>query len=804
MKVSLNWLKDFIDIEMSPEELAHLLTMSGLEVEGLESRGQSLEGVVVSKILSIDAHPNADKLSICTVDTGKGEAQIVCGAPNLSLGSLVPLALPGARLPAGMVIKKSRIRGEQSMGMLLAEDEMGLTDDHSGIMILPENLEPGTPVTESLQLKDSTLEIGLTPNRPDCASVIGIAREIAALTGGALRVPEIDFKESDPPIQDLTSVSIEDPEGCPRYAAGIIQEFKIGPSPFWLRYRLIQAGIRSINNVVDVTNYVMLELGQPLHAFDYDRLRENRIVVRRAESGENFTTLDGNRHRLRADHLMICDGKGPVALAGIMGGVNSEIVAESRNVLIESACFDPMIIRRGAKSLGIATEASYRFERGTDIEGVVPSLKRAMMFINQLAGGNIAKGIIDNYPRPHEKRNIDFRVEKANKYLGTTSSDQEMKGYLQSLEMEVKKKGKDVFVVKPPSFRVDITREVDLFEEVARMIGYDNIQVTSPYIRPMDQLYPREMRLQDEIKEIMVGFGFSEIITYSFISPDSIEWLEISNKNPLRSFVKLLNPLNRDQSVMRTSLIPGLLMTAKNNIAYGEYNLKLFEIGKTFFYRRAEKLPEEKTCLTAILSGLAVKKEWFNQERSVDFFDIKGVLEGLLKELYIYEYQLRREDLPSYLDIERAAGIHVDESHLGWLGQLSDKVKANYDFEGSSPYLLELDLEELAKVLPETVTFKPFARYPGVFRDISIVVDKEIRSGRIKQAIEQVNTDLIESISLYDHYEGERIGADEKALTFRILYRSKDRTLSGKEINELHESVIRKIQDETGGRLRDG
>lgn len=804
MKVSLNWLKDFIDIEMSAEELAHLLTMSGLEVEGLEARGLSLDGIIVSRIVSIDKHPNADRLSICTVDTGTQEERIVCGAPNIMVGSLVPLALPKTRLPGGLVIKKSRIRGEQSMGMLLAEDEMELTDDHSGLMILPAGLAPGTSLTQAVPLKDYTLEISLTPNRPDCASVMGIAREIAALTGRSLRFPEIDLPESEPPIRELTSVTIDDPEGCPRYAAGIIRNCELGPSPFWLRYRLFQSGIRSISNVVDVTNYVMLELGQPLHAFDYDRLRENRIVVRRAEPEEDFTTLDGNRHQLHPDHLVICDGKGPVALAGIMGGGNSEIVEDSRNVLIESACFEPRTIRRGSKKLGLSTEASYRFERGTDIEGVVFALRRALMLMNRLSGGNIASGIIDQYPRPYQKKLIDFRVEKANKLLGTSTSEQEMTGYLRSLEMEVKKKDKGLLVVAPPSFRVDITREVDLFEEVARMEGYDHIRVTSPHIRPTDQLHPRELKLQDEIKEIMVGLGFSEVINYSFISPESVEWLVVDDRSPLRSMVRLFNPLSREQSVMRTSLIPGLLMTVKNNISYGEHDLKLFEIGKIFLDRPQEKLPEEKTRLAAVMTGLAAKKGWFNRERFVDFFDIKGAMETLLNGLHINGTRLDRSDLPEYLHKDRGAAIYSDDCQLGYVGRLSDKVTTGYDLGEEGLYLLELDLEELGKARPEAIAFEPFTRYPAVFRDISVIVDKEMESGKVQEAIRQVDTDLIESVTLFDCYEGERISPDEKALTFRISYRATDRTLSGKVINELHESVIQKIGDRTGGRLRDG
>ena len=402
MRVSLNWLKEYVNISLSVDDLAELLTMSGLEVEAKEPLGRSLEEVVAARVLSVRPHPQADTLWLCDVEAGRGVVQVVCGAPNLRVGMMAPMALPGTMIPGGVEVKESRIRGEASVGMLLAEDEMGLTEDHTGIMVLPESLSPGAPVAQALSLEDWALEIGLTPNRPDCACVIGIAREIAALTRGKLRKPDIRFRESDRRIEALTSVTLDDPEGCPRYAAGMVCGFELKPSPFWMRYRLHVSGIRGISNVVDVTNYVLLEMGQPLHAFDYDRLKENRIVVRKAREGEVFTTLDGKTHTMNRDNLMICDGQRPVALAGVMGGLNSEIFSESKNVLIESAFFDPITVRRSSKRLGLSTEASYRFERGVDIDGAVPALRRAMMLISELAGGEVIQGIIDNYPAPRK------------------------------------------------------------------------------------------------------------------------------------------------------------------------------------------------------------------------------------------------------------------------------------------------------------------------------------------------------------------------------------------------------------------
>ncbi|MBP1740104.1 MAG: phenylalanine--tRNA ligase subunit beta, partial [Deltaproteobacteria bacterium] len=521
MRVSLNWLKDYVNIPLSVDDLSELLTMSGLEVEAKEPLGRSLQEVVAARVLSVRPHPKADTLWLCDVDAGRRAVQVVCGAPNLRVGMMTPMALPGTKLPGGVEVKESRIRGEKSVGMLLAEDEMGLTEDHTGIMVLPESLSPGTPVAQALSLEDWALEIGLTPNRPDCACVIGIAREIAALTREKLRKPDIRFRESDRRIEKLTSVTLDDPEGCPRYAAGMVCGFELKPSPFWMRYRLHVSGIRGISNVVDVTNYVLLEMGQPLHAFDYDRLKENRIVVRKAREEEIFTTLDGKTHTMSKDNLMICDGQRPVALAGVMGGLNSEIFSESKNVLIESAFFDPITIRRSSKRLGLSTEASYRFERGVDIDGAVPALRRAMMLISELAGGEVIQGIIDNYPAPRSPGEIDLRVDKTNRFLGTQLSPETVGGYLKALEMEVQPSGENVLRVKAPSFRVDITRDWDLMEEVARLEGYDNIPVTIPPIRPSDEKESSEMTTGDRVREIMVGLGFSEMISFSFIAPDS-------------------------------------------------------------------------------------------------------------------------------------------------------------------------------------------------------------------------------------------------------------------------------------------
>ncbi len=804
MRVSQNWLKDYVDIEMSPDDLAELLTMTGLEIEAVEAVGQSLEDILVSRILSVRPHPRADRLFLCDVDTGHDTLQVVCGAPNVKEGALAPLALPGLSLPNGMLVKEDKIRGEISQGVLLAEDEMGLTDDHEGILILPPNLSPGESLPAVFPLSDCVLEVSLTPNRPDCASVIGVAREIAAVTGKSLRRPRIEINEDGPAIEGLTSVTIVDPVGCPRYAAGIVQDVRLGSSPFWMRYRLHLSGIRSISNVVDVTNYVLLEMGQPLHAFDYDRLRENRIVVKRAQGGEIFTTLDGQSHTLSDEILMICDAGRKVAVAGIMGGLNSEIFAGTRHVLVESAFFDPVTIRKGSKWLGLSTEASYRFERGVDIEGVTAALRRALFLISDLAGGRIARGLADNYPHRHKPPLITLRVDQTNQFLGTHISKDEMSGYLKALEMEVEDVDNHTLRVKPPSFRVDITREVDLFEEVARLFGFDKIPVTYPSFKPSDEREDPELMLRDQARSIMVGLGLTEVITYSFITPDSAEMIKAEEDSELRSFVRLLNPITMDQSVMRTSLVPGLLSTVKNNFFHNEEDLKLFEWGKVFIRKEGEQQPLEKTLLAAVMTGRYRQKAWYAGERYVDFYDIKGAVEVLLKGLGLDALGFRKgAGLPWY-DNDSSATILLSGSVVGQVGRVSLDVLEAYDIEGKDVYLFELDIMLLLQALKGVRKFQPYPKYPAAYRDLSVIVRREIDSARIAEIVSREGGGLVESVQLFDLYEGKNIDPSEKAIAFRVCYRSEHKTLDGEEVNRLHDFIIDSIRKETGGRLREG
>ncbi|MBW2311641.1 MAG: phenylalanine--tRNA ligase subunit beta [Deltaproteobacteria bacterium] len=801
MKVSLNWLKQFVPIDQPPSEVAEILTMAGLEVEGIEYKGQGLGDVTVSQILDIAPHPRADRLSICKVSTGSREASVVCGATNIAKGHVVPLALPGTRLTNGTLIKESKIRGEISYGMLLAEDEMGLTDDHTGIMILPNDLTAGQSLADAMDLEDCVLDVSLTPNRIDCASVVGIAREIGALTNTAITMPEIHLDQDDTFIEDLASVAVVDAHGCPRYAAGLVDQVTIKPSPFWMRYRLHASGIRAINNVVDVTNYVLMELGQPLHAFDYHRLAGRKIVVQKAQNGQIFTTLDGQTRELDDQTLMICDGEEAVALAGIMGGLNSEITPKSATVLVESAYFDPITIRRSSKRLGLSTEASYRFERGIDIGGVDRALKRSLMLIAQLAGGRVARGIIDCYPKPWSPPRIALRVKKTNEILGIDIGTKEIAHHLSSLGMAVREVDHNRMEVSPPSFRVDISREADLIEEVARLIGYDNIPVTLPAIRPGEE-DTTEITLRDRIKTLLVGMGFLEVITYSFISPKSVDTLGADENSILRSFVKLLNPLSADQSVMRTSLIPGLLSSARLNALQGQYDLMIFEWGKIYL-KGDEELPHEKQVLAALMSGMVSSQQWYQVPREVDFFDIKGIVEHILEELGIQEPIFVRNSPKEGFDPREYARLVFSGSEIGTIGRVPKDVMAGYDLEGTA-YLLELDIEALSPYVTWVRRFTPLAKYPSVRRDISIIVPRSTEAATLTGIVKEKGKDLVESITIFDIYQGKGIDSTEKAIAVRIHYRSKEKTLTDDEVNNVHEEVVSEIRRQTGGRLREG
>ena len=794
MKVSLNWIKDFVEIQIGLKELVNLLTMAGLEVEETVSVGEGFEKVVVAEIQSVRRHPNADRLSLVEVNTPQGNHSIVCGATNIKAGQKVPLALVGARLPNGMEIKKSKIRGVSSEGMLCSETELGLGKDASGIMILSPSVALGVDLGEALGLKDTLLDISITPNRPDCLCVIGVAREIAALTHQKLKYPFLSLSDRGEEIHQKTSVTILDPDLCPRYVARMIEEVKIGPSPHWMGDRLEKVGIRSINNVVDVTNYVMMEYGQPLHAFDFDLLEEGRIVVRRAKGGEEFTTLDGVKRAMDGEMLMICDGVKPVAIAGVMGGLNSEIKEDTRRVLLESAYFTPAGNRRTSKKLGLETEAAYRFGRGIDYGGCLSAADRATQLIQELAGGKVVEGVVDAYPVPIKPRPIRLWVKKIHQVLGTEVSVKQVRNYLEDLSLEVRGENEDVLVVTPPSFRGDLEREIDLIEEVARLDGYERISTTLPKGPPSSVERSKEFLVERKVVDTLIVHGYHEVITYSFTSPSSSDAMGLRPDDRRRQHLRILNPLTEDFSVMRTTLIPGLMETARYNVSWKNSNLKLFELKKVFLPEEGERLPSEVKILAGLAMGFDRDPHWALSARPVDFYDIKGCIEDILDALMIKGARFNRANDIPYLHPGKASTVVVEQEILGMFGEVHPELLGRYEIHGKV-YLFEMDFGKMVKRAGDEKRFQLLPKFPAVYRDLSVIVDKSLESERVVEAILNFRQPFVEEITLFDLYQGPPVPEGKKGVSYRIRYRANDRTLTDEEVNQYHERIFAGLKE---------
>ncbi len=797
MNVTLNWLKAYIDFEFSPSELADRLTMLGVEVESVKHLGTELEGVIVGSVTSIRPHPNADKLVLCQVDTGETEElQIVCGAPNAREGMLAPVATIGATLPVGLTIKRAKLRGETSQGMLCSEKELGLSGDAAGLMELSTDIPLGTPLSEALGLDDVVFELEITPNRPDCLSLIGVAREIRAETGNPLKLPTVDLQESGINIRDLTSVTIDAPDLCPRYAARVIQGVKVAESPVWLQQRLESVGIGVINNIVDVTNFVLMEYGQPLHAFDYHKLAKNRIVVRRARDNEHITTLDEVARELTSDMLVIADAEKPVALAGIMGGYDSEITETTCDVLLESAYFNPLSIRATAKALGISTEASYRFERGADPGAVLAALDRAAQLIAELTGGTICDGIVDVYPGQQSLTEIQLRPERVNFVLGTTIETAEMVQILDRLGFDVDITGK-VYQVVVPTFRSDVTREIDLIEEIARVYGYDNIPTTLPKGDiPVPAPTPRT-EARRRIKHFLLAAGMMEAVNYSFCDPNCFDKIRLNVDDPLRNTLQLRNPLSPEMSVLRTTLTPGLLENAQHNRNHQIDTIALFEIGGVFVHDGEEKEPER---VTGVLAGQIGEGVYSDPYRHPDFFDIKGLVEGMLEVCGVVDWTLQKTDAPTFHP-GRNAEVLLGDRRIGVFGEVHPEVLENYDLPYKA-YLFEFDLEGLADAATFAKRFEPISIYPKVARDLAIVVDKETLSDMPTELIYTTGGDSVDSVRLFDVYEGEQVPEGKKSLAYTITYHSATETLTDKAVNALHDEVVKCLNRELGAELR--
>ena len=795
MRLSLNWLADFVDLTLEAQALADRLTMAGLEVEAVEAVTPGFSGVVVGKVLNVERHPQVDRLQVAEVTTGSQTYRVVCGAPNVQAGFLYPFAPPGAILTGGHRLKSAKLRGVLSEGMLLAEDELGLSADHVGLMEIPQDLPVGRDLAAALGLADVVLTIAVTANRPDCLSVLGLAREVAALLDQPLRHPEVNLAQvAGPGIE--ARVTILDPVHCPRYAARLINGLTVAPSPFWMRRRLQMAGLRAINNLVDVTNYVLLEFGQPLHAFDFERLRGGEIVVRLPKSGErSFTTLDGSERELNPETLLICDAEGPVALAGVMGGFDSEVTGATTQVLLESAYFNPRTIRRTAKRLGLSTEASYRFERGVDPDGVIHALERATQLMCEVGAGTVAAKRLDEYPAPIQHPRLNLRVSRANQVLGTNFTAEQMLHLLRRLHLPALAVDGENLVLQVPSFRGDLEREVDLIEEIARLAGFDAIPVTLPRGEVATPRPGPEVRLLAAARQLLEGLGFFEVITYSF-QPDRLGSLLTVAEAP--AALRLANPLSEEQAMMRTSLLPGLLDTLRRNTLQQVLDVRLFEISKVFGPRADEDLPQEEHWLTGLMYGAREEAAWNTTPDPVNFFDLKGMVETLLEGLLIPEVAFTPHGLPEYL--RYGARVFSGSRELGVLGELRPDIGERLGLEGDI-FGFNLNFANLtqASIPPR---FTPLPRYPAVYRDIALVLPESVPAARVAEALYSHGRPWLVEAVLFDVYAGDPVPPGKRSLAFRLSYRDPERTLTDELVNSHHQAIVAALEKNLGAELR--
>ena len=808
MNVSYQWLKSLVPVDWSPEELADRLTFVGLSVEGIEYFNKGIKNVVVAKIKSVENHPDPKhtKWHVCKVDAGKGEdLTIVCGAPNVRVGIKVPLALIGADLPGGFHIEEADKAGVTSEGMLCSVTELQIpeglatAESEGGIFILPDDLTVGEDIVTALDLDDAILEFELTPNRADCLSVINVAREVAAISGKPLTLPEITLPEAEGNIHDLAKVEVKDKDLCPRYTAKMVKNIQIGPSPMWMRHRLAAAGIRSISNIVDISNYVMLEMNQPSHTFDYDTIGGHQIVVRRAEEGEKIVTLDDQERDLTNDMLLICDGEKAIGVAGVMGGQNTEITENTKNILIECAYFYPKSIRLTSRKLGLPSEAASRFEKGIDMEAAERASNRICQLLCELAGGTLVEGTIDSYEGTFEEAKVDLIFDHARSTIGVEIADEAMVRMMDSLAFkhEAIEGGLRVTV---PHYRVDIEREVDLIEEVARLNGYDKLPATLPSGQMTEGKKNKRQKITDKVRNIMVSMGFDELVTYSFMNKKHYDNLLLPEDDVRRNSVKIMNPFSDEQGVVRTMVLPGVIGVASRNMSRRNLDLSIFELASGYYPVADEKLPEEKPMLTALVSG-EFGRGWNGEKAVKDFYYMKGALEQLLAALRIDGFSVSTDHIEPFLHPGRGCDVLINGKTVGYLGELHPVVAANYDLPQKA-VVFELDMRVLTELADKEIVYEAISKFPAVEIDLAFVADKDLEAGKIEAAIAEVGGEYLKQIELFDIYEGDRVEAGKKSLAYNLVFRAKERTLKAEEVSAVVETVKETLHQKFGIVLR--
>lgn len=799
MKVSLKWLQDYVNLALPTQELVEKLTMSGTEVSGTEVVGANWEGISVGQVIALEKHPNADRLQLATIDLKEERITVVTGAPNLEEGQKVPFARVGAQLIDGhtsepLKLKPAKIRGVTSEGMVCSEKELGISDRHEGIMILPPEAPVGIPLSQ--YLGDTILDLKTTPNRPDCLSVIGIAREVAALTGQATHIPDVSYAEQESPIQDSVSVEIADPELCPRYCASLVTDVKIGPSPQWMQQRLLASGMRPISNIVDITNYVMLEYGQPLHAFDYKEVKGKKVIVRRARDDESLFTLDGIERDLDHNMLIIADEKDPIALAGVMGGADSEVIDTTTSILLESANFNGASIRRTSMRLNLRSEASSRFEKGISPELTPIALRRATQLLIEVAGGKAAKGIADVYPGKRDKKPISLPKERVGRILGVELDTERIREVMSSLGFSSELIGASGdLMVTVPYWRTDVQLADDLIEEIARIIGYDEIPTTMLRGEIPERMPAPLLALKETIRDLLVGCGMQEVITYSLVSQAMLDKIDPHGK--ISPALRAANPMTLEQEYLRTSLRGGLLATFSANEKREHNSIRLFEVGKVYF-PMGNDLPEEREMLAGVLGGPRFNRSWLSGEDMLDFFDAKGVLETVFSRLQVTASFEPVED-PNLVP-GRTAEIIVNGQKVGVLGEVHPITAGAFDISSQPVSLFEVDLEKLLSFAGAELTYQPIPRFPGIVRDLALVVDAGLAASRVQGIIQSFP--LVSQVTLFDVYRGDQVPRGKKSLAFSIRYQSLQRTLTDEEVDSTQQEIIERLQRELGATLR--
>ncbi|OCB93513.1 Phenylalanine--tRNA ligase [Bacillus amyloliquefaciens] len=796
MFVSYKWLEDYVDLQgIDPAVLAEKITRAGIEVEGIEYKGEGVKGVVIGHVLEREQHPNADKLNKCLVDIGAEEpVQIICGAPNVDKGQKVAVATVGAVLPGNFKIKKAKLRGEASHGMICSLQELGIESKlvakeyAEGIFVFPNDAETGADAMAALQLDDAILELGLTPNRADAMNMLGVAYEVAAILGAEVKLPETSYETAAEKAADAVSVKIEDTQANPHYAAKIIKNVKIGPSPLWMQTKLMNAGIRPHNNVVDITNFVLLEYGQPLHAFDYDRFGSKEVVVRKAAENETIVTLDEQERKLSSSHLVITNGKKAQAVAGVMGGAESEVREDTTSILLEAAYFDGQTVRKASRDLGLRSEASARYEKGIDPARVLLAAERACSLIQAYAGGEVLSGTVEENHLKIEANNIHVSVEKVNAVLGMTIAKEEIISIYKRLGFAVGE-AEDVLVVTVPSRRGDIKIEEDLIEEAARLYGYDNIPSTLPETAgTTGGLTPYQAKRR-KVRRFLEGAGLSQATTYSLTNDKKAAAFAIE-----KSFNTMLAlPMSEERSILRHSLVPNLLEAVSYNLARQTDSVALYETGSVFLTKEENTKPVEKERVAGAVTGLWRKNLWQGEKKPVDFFVVKGIVEGLLHQLNVSDRIEFVQSERKNMHPGRTANILLNGSLAGFIGQVHPAMEKELDIKET--YVFELDLHALLTEETEPLVYTAIPKYPSVTRDIALVADKTVTSGQLEAVIKEAGGALLKEVTVFDVYEGEHMEEGKKSVAFSLQYVNPEQTLTEEEVTKVHENVLKALEE---------